>query len=386
MLPCQKDLFNLDPEVSYLNCAYMSPQLKSVEKVGIEMLRRKSQPWNTQAPDFFEPGNHLKNVFSRLVHISDPERVAIVPSASYGLATAARNVVLKPGQKILVAAEQFPSNYYIWRRVADESGATVEVVAPPREFPLTQAWNAAILEAIGPDTAVVALGNVHWANGIRFDLEAIRGKTRQYGALLIIDGTQSVGALPFDVEKIQPDALVVAGYKWLLGPYSIGLAYFGPAFDGGAPIEENWINRKNSDDFRRLVEYQEEYRPKAGRYSMGEQSNFILAPMLAAAIGQLIEWGVDQIQSYCTHISRSFTHELRQMGISVEPEGDRCGHLFGLRVDTAGMDMDKLKNQLAADKIHVSFRSDSIRVAPHVYNTEADFLRLWEALKAAARI
>ncbi len=383
MLQCQKDLFNLDPEVSYLNCAYMSPQLKSVEKMGAEMVRRKSQPWNIHVADFFEPVHHLKTLFSRLVNIRDPERVAVIPSASYGLATVARNVALKPGRKIIVAAEQFPSNYYIWQRIAGEAGATVKVVSPPPVMPLTAAWNEAILDAIGPDTAVVALGNVHWANGIRFDLEAIRARTRRFGALLIIDGTQSVGALPFDVEKIQPDALVVAGYKWLLGPYSISAAYFGPAFDDGVPIEENWINRKNSDDFRRLVEYQAEYRPKAGRYSMGEQSNFILAPMLAAAIEQLLEWGVENIQAYCTNISRPFTRELQQLGILTEPEGDRCGHLFGLRVDAARLDVNELKNQLAANRIHVSFRSDSIRVAPNVYNTEADLQRLLEALKVA---
>jgi len=76
--------------------------------------------------------------------------------------------------------------------------------------------------------------------------------------LLIIDGIQSIGTLPFSVKEIQPDALICAGYKWLLGPYSIGLAYYSDTFANGFPIEENWINRKNSEDFGGLVNYEPE--------------------------------------------------------------------------------------------------------------------------------
>ena len=76
-----------------------------------------------------------------------------------------------------------------------------------------------------------------------FDLNTVRQRTREVGAWLVIDGTQSIGALPFDVEELQPDALVVAGYKSMMGPYSIGMAYYGDALDGGIPVEQNWISR-----------------------------------------------------------------------------------------------------------------------------------------------
>jgi selenocysteine lyase/cysteine desulfurase len=113
-----------------------------------------------------------------------------------------------------------------------------------RQKDLTQrgsVWNEKILSAIDNNTRAVALGNVHWADGTLFQLEEIRKRTRDVGALLIVDGTQSVGVMPFDVKKIQPDALVCAGYKWLLGPYSIGLAYYSEYFDEGTPIEESWL-------------------------------------------------------------------------------------------------------------------------------------------------
>ena len=99
------------------------------------------------------------------------------------------------------------------------------------------------------------------------------------GARFVIDGTQSVGALPFDVGHTRPDAVACAGYKWLTGPYSVGTAWYGPAFDGGTPIEENWITRAGSDRFNELVNYRDDYRPGAIRYDVSERSNFILLPM-----------------------------------------------------------------------------------------------------------
>ena len=73
-------------------------------------------------------------------------------------------------------------------------------------------------EAITTDTAAVMVPTVHWYDGITFDLPRVAEAARAAGAALIVDGTQSVGALPFDCAIVQPDALVCAGYKWLLGP------------------------------------------------------------------------------------------------------------------------------------------------------------------------
>ena len=132
--------------------------------------------------------------------------------------------------------------------------------------------------------------HIHWADGTLFNLMAIREKTREHDALLIIDGTQSVGALPFSVAKIQPDALICAGYKWLLGPYALGVAWYSDYFNDGEPLEHNWLNRLQSEDFTRLTQYQEKFQDKADRYSVGESSNFILVPMLIRALEQLLQW------------------------------------------------------------------------------------------------
>ncbi len=250
------------------------------------------------------------------------------------------------------------------------------MVRPPEAANRTEAWNEAILRAINERTRLVAMANVHWADGTLFDLMAIRQRTREVGALLIIDGTQSVGALPIDVATLQPDALICAGYKWLLGSYSLGLAYYGPAFDAGVPIEENWINRLHSSDFKNLVHYQPAYELGAARYSVGEQSNFFLMPMLRAALEQLLDWGVGNIQDYTKQLSAKPLEILQELGCRVAPASERCGHLFGVRLHEGQLDFQQLRGALEAKRVYVSFRGSAIRVAPHVYNDERDFEQL----------
>ncbi len=380
MLACQKHLFSLPDEIAYLNCAYMSPNAESVELAGYHGVAKKNLPFEVGIPDFFEPADKLRRLFTQLIHGEDAERVAIIPSVSYGMAAVVKNVEAKPGQNIVVIEEIFPSNYYPWKRLADETGAEIRLVKAPG-FPLPagqsrgEIWNRSLLEAIDDQTVAAALPHVHWADGTLFDLEAVRRKTREVGALLVVDGTQSVGALPFDLKKIEPDALICAGYKWLLGPYGLGLAWYGEYFDEGAPVEENWINRLDSQNFQALVNYQPAYRPKAQRYSMGENSQFIAVPMLTAALELVLGWGVQNIQDYAGALSAPYFERLRKMGCWVENEGHRSGHLTGVRLP-AGVNPEGLKTAAAEAGVFVSFRGNAVRVSTHVFNNEQDFERL----------
>lgn len=381
----QRHLFRLPASATYLNCAYMSPLLKSVELEGLVGLRAKRNPMQISPSDFFSTTELLRVEFARLIGASQPDRIALIPAVSYGIANAMANVRMSAGDKVIVASEQFPSNYYSWQRLcADHHGTLVAVPAPDQLERRGREWNQRILEAIDSRTRVVALGHVHWADGTRFDLRAIRKRTREVGAWLIIDGTQSVGAMPFQVKEIEPDALICAGYKWLMGPYSLGLAYYGPAFDDGRPIEDNWINRKNSEDFTRLVQYEQDYQPGALRYEVGEHSNFIHVPMLLEAIRQVNRWKPETIQEYTASISTKAITQLRAQGCWVEDESFRGSHLFGVRFP-ATMDIPKLKENIKKKKISVSFRGNAMRVSPHVYNTTADLSRLVEVVKEANR-
>lgn len=372
-MDCKSFDFQLDPAVIYLNCAYMSPQLKVVEQAGLEGIQRKRNPFQIPPELFFGETDELRVEYAKMIKAADPKRIVVIPSVSYGMANMARNLPVSKGDQIIVAGEQFPSNVYPWRSLAVEKRAELVTITPPKEHRNRgKIWNERILEAIGPKTRLAALGNVHWADGTLFDLKAIRKRTREVDAWLAIDGTQSVGALPFDVQEIQPDALVCAGYKWLMGPYSIGLAYYGPALDGGKPIEENWINRDKSENFANLVNYNDRYQPGALRYEVGEHSNFILVPMMLAAVKQLNRWGVKNIQDYCRKLISASTAKFRDAGFRIEDESYRSSHLFGIRLG-GHHNMESIQSLLQKQKMLVSYRGDSIRVSPNVYNTQSDF-------------
>jgi selenocysteine lyase/cysteine desulfurase len=380
MLTSKRSQFTIPPSVTYLNCAYMSPLLKIVEKAGVKGLRAKRNPVDIPPQAFFADTELLRPVFAKLINAQDPKRIVTVPSISYGMATVAKNLGIKKDQQIIVAAEQFPSNYYPWQSLCAETGASIKSVAPPEDSANRgKRWNEKILEAINANTRAVAIGNVHWADGTRFDLEAIRKRTKDVGALLIVDGSQSVGALPFDVQRVNPDALICAGYKWLMGPYSIGLAYYGEYFDHGNPVEENWMNRLRAEDFSSLVNYQTNYQPGSLRFEVGEHSNFIAVPMLIKSVEQLNKWGVDRIQEYCKTISAESITQLKEKGFIIEDDAYRGAHLFGVRLPK-GIDLEKVKASLLRHKIYVSVRGNSIRVSPNVYNTEKDLQRFTKIL------
>jgi selenocysteine lyase/cysteine desulfurase len=358
----------------------MSPQLKSVEEAGFHGLQRKRNPFKISSEEFFGETDELRKEYAKLINADDPKRIVVIPSVSYGMANVANNVPMSKGDNIIVVGEQFPSNVYPWRSVIQEKGGEIITITPPKEMEdRGKKWNEKILNAINDRTKLVAIGNIHWADGTLFDLKSIRDRTNDVGAWLAIDGTQSVGALPFDIQEIQPDALICAGYKWLMGPYSIGLAYYGPALDEGTPVEENWINRFESENFSKLVNYNDQYQPGSLRYEVGEHSNFILIPMMLKAIQQLNEWGIGNIQQYCSDLIQEPVERLKSAGFKIEDPAFRAAHLFGIRLGES-QDMATIKSTFEEQHILVSFRGDSIRISPNVYNTSKEMTQLTNAL------
>src|SRR5699024_4127060 len=229
---------------------------------------------------------------------------------------------------------------------------------------------------------LVAMGNVHWADGTLFDLKEIGKAAQASDAYFIIDGTQSVGALPIDVQQIGADALICAGYKWLIGPYSIALGYFGDRLSGGIPIEEGWLDRKDSEYFADLVNYTDEYQPGALRYDMGERSNFILVPMMIEALRQILEWGPQNIQQYCQALTENLIRKLPEQGYQIEDPGWRGHHLFGIRLPEK-KEIATIQRQLTRKNVYLSTRGSAIRISPNVYNTKGDMDKLLQILQRA---
>jgi selenocysteine lyase/cysteine desulfurase len=225
----------------------------------------------------------------------------------------------------------------------------------------------------------VAVQNCHWIDGTLVDLEKVGEKCRAMKAALVVDGIQSIGAMPFSIDRIQPDFVAAASHKWLLGAYSFGFCYVAPKWQAGTPLEENWFNRSGSEDFSRLVDYRESYQSGARRYDQGEASSFILAPIAAAGIKQILEWGVENISATLQSKTDEIADRAQQMGLSVAPPHLRAPHMIGV-TKPGGFKKD-LPLLLAQDKVYVSVRGESVRISPHLYINDGDIDRLFSVFE-----
>ncbi|HZX72918.1 MAG TPA: aminotransferase class V-fold PLP-dependent enzyme [Cyclobacteriaceae bacterium] len=375
ILENQKSIFSIPSDITFLNCSYMSPMLNSVKEAAMFGLEKRGNPWKFKTDDWFGPAEEVRGLFAKIIN-TGKENVALAPSVSYGIATAAKNIHLTPKQKIILLDQQYPSNVYSWRELSKESGAEIITIKRGAE----QTWTEAILEKINEQTGLVAIPNCHWTDGSLIDLVIVSAAVKKVKAKLVIDASQSVGAYPIDVSKIKPDFLVSVGYKWLLGPYGLGYLYMDPQYaTSGIPIEYGWLNKKGSEDFSKLVEYQDQYEPGARRFDAGGFPSFIHLPMAIAGMKQLLSWGIDNVQESISTVTDAIEIKAKEFGLKVPEKRTRVGHMIGVTYPLAKVAM--LSKRLAEHQVFVSFRGDKIRVAPHLYNDKNDVDRLFEVLK-----
>src|SRR5215203_3570449 len=139
-LAVQRELFDIPDDVAYFNCASLAPQLRASAEAAAAGLGRRARPWTIGSDDWFTETEERRALFARLAGL-DPEGVALVPATSYGLAVAAANLDARPGQRVLVLADDYPSNWYTWQRFARRTGA--EVVAVERRD--GRGWGEAVV-------------------------------------------------------------------------------------------------------------------------------------------------------------------------------------------------------------------------------------------------
>ena len=375
MIQSQRKLFDIPDDIAYFNCAYNSPQLNESKKRLLSGISAKSHPWERTASSFFDDAETIRELASDIFG-GDSDGYAIIPAASYGLSTAARAIEphLQSGDNILLIAEEFPSNVLPWKRVAQERAANLITVPTPENGN----WTQAIIDKINNSIKVVALSTCHWTNGAYVNLVAIRQACNEAGSILVIDATQTLGAMPFSMDQIQPDFLVAAGYKWLLCPYGFSLMYVSKPWRDSRPLEETWLARENAEDFASLVNYSDKYMPGARRFDVGEKCTTTILPGAIAALEQLKVWGVQQISDSLSMINKQIASHLIQLGFQLPDDSQRCPHMFGALIpnDYKG----NLVSELRERKIFISQRGKSIRFAPHLHITDYDLKRLLDTM------
>lgn len=378
----KRPLFSIPDHITYLNCAAISPLMSSVVTAGHAGVERKANPWDIQVDDYFQDIDQSRGLFAQLIN-AHKSSIATIPSTSYGMASALNNVSPSHGTEIIVVADEFPSGYLNAKRWVTDNNGKLTIIPRPTSTLHNVRWDELVVEAIGPDTAAVLLSPVHWFDGTFFDMKLIGNRCREVNAFFIVDGAQTVGALPIDVEQLPVDAIICPTYKWLFGPHSFAFAYFNEKFHEGKPIEEAWANRMDSHKFAELTAYNDMYQPGAQRYNVGQSTSFIRAPMINEALKHVIEWTPTQIQAYCKELAMPIYATAKQYDLLPDLEMKEVHHVIGLKPSPSIL--QPLLQELRRHDVYVSQRGPTIRISPNVYNNDQDIGKLCHSISDILR-
>jgi selenocysteine lyase/cysteine desulfurase len=358
MLVSQHALFDIPPSVCYLDGAAYSPLPRLVSAAGEHGITTKSQPWSYPEARADALAERTRAAAARLIGAKSDD-VAILSSVSQGIATAARNVPLPPGHRILRMEHEFPSQSLIWNRLAAERGLVSEIVPCPADGDWTEALLTAIVRPGAPPIAVAALTPLHWSDGAVVALDRLMPLLRDEGTAVVVDATQAVGVMPIDVATLQPDFLAFPSYKWLLGPYSVGFLYAAPHRQDGLPLDENNNNRPGGIP-----------APGARRYDKGERNDPILLPMALAGMELVLAWGVQAVADHLRQLTDRLAQHAVSFGLDILPTELRAPHILGVRIP-GGMPPGLL-SALANDDVYCADRLGVLRVSPHLWCREND--------------
>lgn len=365
-LGSQRHLFDIPREVAYLDGAAFSALPVPVKEAGTAGVLAKVRPWEMTHDEAM--AERVRAGAARLIGAAADD-IALVGAVSHGIATAARNLDLAPGARILRIADEFPSLALVFDRLAAERGLQLDIVARPEDGD----WTAAILAAIarpGPKLALAALTPLHWSDGTLIDLDRVVPAVRAAGGAVVIDATQAVGVLAVDVGRLKPDFLAFPTYKWVLGPYSLAFLYAAPHRQDGMPVEENDYNRPGGGFAR-----------GARRYDRGERNDPIELPMAAAGLELVAGWGTAAIAARLCQLTDTLAEAVTGMGLAVPSREHRAPHILGVRLP-GGM-KPGLIAALAARGAYAADRLGVLRISPHVWADEEDVQHFAAALRAA---
>lgn len=377
MLGSQRDLFDVPREVCYLNSASYSPLPLRTLEAGRAAVGRKGRPWTLDAD--FARGQHerARSAAARLIH-ADPADVALTPSISYGVATAAKLISITRGSRVIVLENDHSSPVLEWHARAQAQGFTVETVRQPDDGDWTAAVLAAIERTGAPPVGLASISSVHWSDGGLIDLEQVTAALRRQGALFLIDATQGAGVLAMDVRRLDPDFVLFPTYKWLIGPYGRAFLYVAKRHQNGIPLEQTAGARRNVRAENDVYFTDTRYVDDARRFDMGERDHFISLEMAAIGMEMVADWGDQAIAERLAMLTGRIEERVRDLGISVLDRRVRAPHILclGFKEGMPG----GLIERLAADGVYVAARLGRLRVSPHVFNDEADTERFVAAL------
>lgn len=353
--------FALPPGVMYLDGAAKSPRLRHTLDAAHTLLEAEVNPRWLPYASFLRHLEATRALAADLLFEADVDGLAMVPSAAHGVATAARNLPLQRGERVLVLDGQFPSNLLAWQQRCGEVGAHLAVVKPREGESITVAVLRTLADT--PRVAIAALPHCHWHDGQLLDLDAIAVAVQDRRAALVLDLSQSLGVLPVQLTRWRPDFIVSVGYKWLLG--TSGLAWFwgSPRWRcEGVPLEQHWGARDPGPDWAYPMDAAPPYLSGARRFDAGGVADPLRLAMTCGGLAQLEAWGLARVASALGEVTNALDAALEARGLSAWKTAGHAPHLTGLRVPADRL--DAVAAAFAERGILCSRKPACLRLAP----------------------
>jgi len=361
----------------YLDMAGQGPLPRVAIRAAQQALEWKKFPQRIPDGTHFDLPNRIRGLLARMIN-GKADEIAITTGATGGLAAVANGLDWKPGDEVLIAQGEFPAHFATFLPLAALGKLQVKIVKPAGRFLAASDFAA----QIGPRTRLVSASLVRFDNGARLDAARVARACHDAGALLLLDAAQCAGAMPIDIAALGADFLTVSGYKWMLGPYGTGFFWARSELIERIPVGPfNWLALADTANFGSLSDMEFRLAPGARRWDSPETASFFNLAPFEASIEFLLRAGVETIWQHNRKLIAGLLARLPlDCCILASPaNADERGPFVCIAARKRET-TPALWERLRQAGIFTSLREGSIRVAPHLFNSEPDIDRLLSVL------
>ena len=342
----------------------------------------KRRPHIVDDQSFFSVARSLRQTLATLIGASQDD-IALTSGAGAGLATIAYALKWSAGDEVIIAGGEFPAHYATWKPMEAREGIKVQITRPQGQF----MQSGDLIAAMTPRTRVISVSHVRFDDGSILDASSLAAACKRNGTLLVLDVSQSCGAIPMDVSSLGADFIVCAGYKYLLSPWGTGFLWAKPEnTDLLRPGPYNWLSQ-DVESFARLNYVDPLPARTLSRWDAAQASsiyNFNLTVMEASARFVLNATPAlihDHNQSLINHFFERLPDGYRL----ASPRQASHRGVFGCIEVGSRSNTESLYQTLRDERFVVALREGKIRVAPHLLNSTQDMDRLLVSLAKARK-
>jgi selenocysteine lyase/cysteine desulfurase len=361
------DRFPVREHLLYLNHAAVAPLCRPAAEAMKRLADDCQHFGSLHYGEWLEAYEGLRKAAARLIH-SEPSEIALMKNTSEGIATVAMGLDWRPGDRIVAFREEFPANYFPWKRL-EQKGVAVSWLSIGDSLDR--------VDAACSGARLLAISFVQFLSGYRAPVEAIGEICRRNHCIFLVDAIQGLGAFPIDVRACSIDALAADGHKWLLGPEGCAILYISKELQEHVePVEFGWTNVAGYSDY---ASRDMALRPDAGRYEPGTL-NTIGCFGLRAAIEFLLEVGVGEIAPVVQNLGDRIAAGVGARGCEVlgnRTPGTGAG-IVSFR--KPGMEATEIVRTLRVAGIAAAARAGWVRTSPHFYISPDDIRRFLDTL------